>query len=368
MRVAFISAVFPPTQGGMCTVAGAEARAMSRSGTHQIEIFTLQTDDSRQNLVIDRSCDAPVIRLRGFPRISLSGFVPQLLWKLRTCDVVYAHLPAYGFMEVLILWKIFTRRRLVVTLHMDPVGTGFFKYIFKIERIVLRALLRVADRIRVSTQNFSREKIFKNIKREKISIIPFGIDLKRFYPAAKPTNKNIFLFVGRLSRTHYFKGVELLLRAFHVIVQKNFDAELWIVGDGDERAQYERITEKLHISKKVRFFGAVSDDALPEIYRQARVMVLPSTDSSETFGLVLLEAMASGVPVIASDVPGVDQLVVRDVVGKLIDPGNEQELVDALVDACTFPEEWSHRAIAARRHAEQFGDWTTIASRVSDLL
>src|SRR3989338_2496921 len=136
MRIAFVTAVFPPTRGGMCTVATSEAAELSL--TNDVTVFTLRTDNARKDLAVDRAGSGKTVRLLGLPRISLAGFVPQLLWKLWGNDVVYAHLPAYGFMEVLLLWKLITRKRLVVTVHMDPIGVGLFKFLFKAERFVLR--------------------------------------------------------------------------------------------------------------------------------------------------------------------------------------------------------------------------------------
>lgn len=365
MRIAVVSAVYPPTRGGMCTVAAAEAQQLAKH--HAVRVFTLQTDNPRKDLVVDRSSDVPITRLIGLPRISLGGFVPQLFFKLRDSDVVYAELPAYGFMEVLLLWKLITKKRLVVTVHMDPVGVGFYKYLFKIERFVLRTLIQSADAIRISTEQFAKDPLFSKVKKEKITIIPFGIDLKRFR-IEEHKDKFIFLFVGRLSRTHYFKGVELLLRAFKTVAEKNTDTELWIVGDGDERKNYEHLAEKFKIMKRVRFLGAVADDELPHIYRQASVMVLPSTDTSETFGLVLLEAMASGVPVIASRLPGVDTVVNSFDVGQLVEPGDEVELTEVLQHAAEHQDLWRSRSRAARVRAEEYGDWSGIADKIVSLL
>lgn len=365
MRIAFVSAVFPPTRGGMCTVAAAEAIELAKK--HVVTVFTLRTDNPRKDLLIDRAHDFETVRLQGLPRISLGGFVPQLLWHLRSFDAVYAHLPAYGFMEVLILWKLMTRRKLVVTVHMDPIGSGLFKLIFKLERFVLRAVISRADSIRISTEHFSRDSLFGGISQNKISIIPFGIDVNKFNPV-EGEKKTVFLFVGRLSRTHYFKGVELLLRAFKSVLEKNGGAELLIVGDGDERKNYERVAEKLHISRHVTFLGAVSDEELPGVYSRASCFVLPSTDTSETFGLVLLEAMASGVPVIASRLPGVDSVVSDGYSGHLIEPGNETELVNAMNDAAVRKNEWKNFGVNARARALEYGDWKGIAAKIDSLI
>jgi glycosyltransferase involved in cell wall biosynthesis len=300
----------------------------------------------------------------------LAGFVPQLFWHLirGKFDVVYAHLPAYGFMEILLLWKLITRKKLCVTVHMNPQGRGFFKYIFWVEKFIFRALINHADVVRISTDQLGSDELFSGVAKNKISVIPFGVDLEQFHPRNEKKESCVFLFVGRLSRTHYFKGVENLLRAFYEVVQKKKDARLVIVGDGDLRDSYEKIVQKLGINDRVQFLGTVSDDTLPEIYRRASALVLPSTDNSETFGMVLLEAMASGVPVIASRLLGVASVVDDEISGKLVEPCNEAELVRAMLSVAEDPNMWHERGVRARERAEAFGNWKGIVRQLVDVL
>lgn len=367
MKIAYISAVYPPTKGGMCTVAHAEAAALSQA--HDVTVFTLATGDATEDALFDQNSSVRIIRLRGFPKISLSAFVPQLFFMLLKYDVVYAHVPAYGFFEVLFLWKFFTRKKLIVTVHMDPIGTGLvYKVGFFLQKFSYGMVLRVADTIRVSTKRLREAKFLSaEALQNKISVIPFGISLETFFPANKKVG-HVYLFVGRLSKTHYFKGVELLLRAFKKVIHTDLDSELWIVGDGEERQRYEKMSTTLGLQGRVKFLGAVSDEELPSIYRNASVMVLPSTDTSETFGLVLLEAMASGVPVIASRLPGVDELVRDGQVGVLVEPGNQKELEEVLASVSENREVWEVYGEAARKAAQEYGDWTIIAKRISALL
>lgn len=366
MRIACVTAVYPPTRGGMCTVAAAEAEQLAVDNA--VMVYTLRTTNNRADTSVDRSSRATIVRLTGLPRIWISGFVPQLLWQLRKEKIIYAHLPAYGFMGVLLVWKKLFRghRKLVVTLHMDPVGTGWFKIVYSIERFILRALLTSADTIRVSSHRMTESTLLLGLA-QKVQVIPFGVDLTRFH-AGEKTAYPVFMFVGRLSRTHYFKGVKLLLRAFRTAHAARKDAELWIVGDGEERVRYEELARSLKIAPHVKFLGAVSDEDLPGVYRKASALVLPSIDTSETFGLVLLEAMASGVPVIASRLPGVDALVQEGITGALVTPGSESELTDALSGVLQNYTAWLARASVARARAEEYGDWKTIASQIQTLL
>lgn len=365
--LALISAIFPPGRGGMGTVAAEEARALAKLGP--VCVYTLRSGLSKNRNVIGGDFD--LVRLRGWPQISYGGFVPHLLWYLRHHKIVYAELPAYGFLLPLLIWKIIWRGRLVVTVHMDPIGTGWRRAAFWLERFLLKRLIKSADLVRVSNAAFLTSKIIidSGCDLAKVKVIPFGVDLKKFHPlAAAADSSPTFLFVGRLARTHYFKGVDLLLRAFQSVQNQHKAARLLIVGDGDLRAQYETRSRDLGIASQVEFLGAVADQDLPAVYRRAQALVLPSIDSSETFGLVLLEAMASGVPVIASRLPGVDSLLVAGQVGELVEPGNVAELKQAMESVVSNPALWQSYTQAARQHAEQYGDWDNIARQLTELL
>ncbi len=167
------------------------------------------------------------------------------------------------------------------------------------------------------------------------------------------------LFVGGLDRAHAFKGVAVLLKA----VSRVPAAQLFIVGDGDLRSTYEEQTRALGIADRVTFLGAVSDADLPAVYRSANVLVLPSTVRSEAFGVVLLEAMASGVPVIASDLPGVRTVVVHEQTGLLSPLGDAAALAEHLTTMVRDPERVHQMGMAARRRVEERYTWDRIIDR-----
>src|SRR5262249_47181729 len=130
-------------------------------------------------------------------------------------------------------------------------------------------------------------------------------------------------FLARLDRTHYFKGLHLLIDA----VARVPDAVLVVGGDGEWRAQYEaRARDSL--GERAHFVGDVPDEALPAHYRAADVVASPSVDRTEAFGLVILEALACGTPVVASRLPGVRTLVDEGRTGYLVEPGNVDQLAE----------------------------------------
>ena len=164
--------------------------------------------------------------------------------------------------------------------------------------------------------------------RDRLVELPFGVDVKRFVQKKETDFKNetTFLFVGGLNRAHYFKGVEHLISA----KCKVKSAKLLIVGDGDLRSYYRDLAGRLGVHNDVIFAGKSSDEDLPQYYNLANVVVLPSIDKSEAFGIVLTEAMACGKPVIASDLPGVRSVVEHEANGFLVEPKNENILAEKI--------------------------------------
>jgi len=314
MKVAVVVSTYPPYKGGMGNVAKEHADALREAG-HNVSVFT------------PRSLWSPF-------RYGNAAVLPQLIWKLRSFDVVELHYPFFGGAEYVLLWKkIFGRKKkLMVTYHMDTVGTGVFKLIFRLYRkLFLKRILGSADRIIVTSEDYfssSQASSFKNDVR--VRAVPLSVDTKRFAPGDKRQTKTA-IFVGGLDQAHYFKGIDVLLRAFADARKEIPDARLRIVGGGDMLEQYQSKARELQLADSVIFVGRVSDKDLPEMYKQSGFVVLPSLDRSEAFGLVLLEGAATGLPAIASDLPGVRSVIEGGKTGILVAPNNQQALTKEMV-------------------------------------
>ncbi len=165
--------------------------------------------------------------------------------------------------------------------------------------------------------------------REKTRVIPLGIDEEVGAAGATPPNwpkaKLRLLAVGRLS---YYKGFGVLLQALVELP----DASLLLVGNGDGEHGLRTLADASGLAERVRFAGQLDDATLLAAYRAADAFVLPSLDRSEAFGLVLLEAMRAGLPVVASAIQGaaVSEIVVDGKTGLLVPPGNPDALVVAI--------------------------------------
>jgi len=174
-----------------------------------------------------------------------------------------------------------------------------------------KKLLQSADNIIVSSIDYIKNSKIKNLYYKninKFTEINFHINDNYFYKdqVIKDINNIQLLFVGGLDKAHYFKGVEQLIKACAKLEQKNWT--LNIVGNGDLLAKYKKLTETFKLNNKINFLNKISDDKLQKIYQSSDIMILPSLNRNEAFGIVLIEAMSNSNAVIASNLPGVRQV------------------------------------------------------------
>ncbi len=340
MKIAQISAVFPPYKGGIGQVAYFYALELSSQG-EGVVVFTPDYNGKKET-----SGQFAVRYLKPWFAWGKAGFCPQLFWQLSKFDVVQLHFPAFGLAEVVALWKaVGGKGKLFVFYHHDLRGKGWWGRFFSwYKKIVMPFVLRQADKIIVSSFDYARHSDLAGFyakHQDKFVALPFGVREKLMPTDNKPELKQakgipqaekVILFVGGLDRNHYFKGVEVLLRAVSKLKQSvDWAWRLVVVGDGDLRPAYQQLAAELQINDKVFFVGSQTETDLIKFYQLADVLVLPSIDQSEAFGLVLIEAMACGCPVIASNLPGVRWVVNESQAGKLVQPNDADSLKQALV-------------------------------------
>jgi len=244
---------------------------------------------------------------------------------------------------------------LVVTWHSDIVRQ---RAVLPLYGLLLWRLLGQARAIIVPTAQHIASSRFLPAVAHKCRVIPFGIAPQRYQaPQARAAGRalrqqlgarRVVLFVGRLV---YYKGLPFLLRAM-----AGLDATLVLVGAGGHRAWLERLARQAGIAGRVHFAGAVPDEELPAYYQACDVFVLPSTARSEGFGIVQLEAMASGKPVVSTALPtGVAAVNRHGETGLVVPPGDSAALAAAITALLDRPD-WAAALgrQGQRRVAEQF--------------
>ena len=198
-------------------------------------------------------------------------------------------------------------------------------------------------------------------------IVPNGIDTSRFHPDHRPLEQlrtpgmKTLLFVGRMEKR---KGFDILLEAYAQLRRRRADVRLVAVGDGPQREGYERQVDSFGIPD-VLFRGRVSDEMLPRHYAAADVFCSPAL-GGESFGIVLLEAMASGVPVLASAIPGFTAVIEAGKDGLLVPPRQPRVWAQAIETVVNDDELARSMSANGLRTAQRY-DWDRVADEILDV-
>ena len=364
MRIAHITPVFPPYRGGMGTVAYHQARTLARAGD-RVTVFTPRAESARQV-----PAGVEVVELAPLARRGNAACLPQVLTAARNFDLLHLHYPFFGTAELMAARRLMRRPPLVLQYQMDVLGEGWRAHAFRWHRhLLLPLVLGAADQIIVTSADYASSSFLGDRAGTlggKVNVVPGGVDTTTFQPLAHHEARRalglpeapIVLFLSRLDRAHYFKGLHLLLDAILELPE----VALVVGGDGEMRSQYQGQATAL-LGSRAFFAGDIPDADLPAYYSAADVVVVPSVDRTEAFGLVVLEAMACGTPVVAARLPGVRTLVQEDGNGYLVDPRRPAELAAAIARAIG---ERDRLGAAARESALAF-DWEVVTQRLREV-
>ncbi len=266
-------------------------------------------------------------------------------------DVVHAHEPLTPSTG---MWALLAARAPVVgTFHAGPDRALLYDLAAPILRRVAR---RLSVRIAVSER---AAEVARSRLGGTYELIPNGLDVAPFQSVAPadlgPGRK--LLFVGRL---HPRKGFPTAVAAFEILARDRPDLGLVVAGDGAERDAARLLGPELR--SRVRMLGSVPHDRLPSIYAACDLYIGPAA-GGESFGYVLLEAMAAGLPVVASDIPGYREVVHDGEEGLLVPPGDATAMADAAGRVLEDPELSERLGAAGRRRARTY-DWSVLTPRI----
>lgn len=272
-------------------------------------------------------------------------------------DIVHVHEPAVPLVGLAALST--SVAPVVTTHHAWAASPGLYGVVGPLLRRRVRA---AAARIAVSPAAAEHHAAALGLHVGDFRIIPNGVDVGRFAEAT-PLDRlqgdgPVLLFVGRLEER---KGLEHAVTAFAHLKARHPDLRLVVVGDGPERERCQRLLPA-GLRVDVDFLGRVSDADLPRCYASADVYVSPAT-GGESFGIVLLESLAAGTAVVASDLPGFRSVVEDGRTAHLVPPGDARALADA-VDALLANPSLREAQVAAGREAVEEFDWPWVAARL----
>jgi phosphatidylinositol alpha-mannosyltransferase len=358
MRILFVSPFDFSCPGGVnehILHLDAEYRKLG----HQTRILAPRSPgeaESDDGHVVKLGVAVPIPANGSTARITLSPFVSgkvKDLLRRERFDIVHLHEPLAPMLPQLAL------------LHSRSVNVGTFhaarahNWGYLSARPLLSLLFaKLHGRIAVSPA--ALESIARYFPGY-YELIPNGIDVQRFRPDVPPIaqfGRPTLLFVGRFNESR--KGLRYLIEALALVRREFPDVLLLVVGPGDP-ARYARQLERHELVDHVRFTGPVADEVLPAYYTACDVFCAPAT-GGESFGIVLLEAMASGKPVVATDIRGFRFVLRHGIEGLLVERKNPEVLALALVHLLADPALRERLGKAGRQRAEQFS-WAAIAQR-----
>lgn len=360
--------------GGTELAAYHLAREMERRG-HQVEVFTTARDSrsvvEEDTVTIHRYATQFRVASANFSWGLLRG--PQKVG----VDLAHAHynMPYADYSALL-----YARKRgvpLVLTYHADAPDSGgsFLRNGLQsfYNRHLLPQVLEEADIIITTSQSYMEESPHLDSHREKIRVVPNGINLEDFQttlPKSEcrerlglPRDKVIILFFGNLVP---YKGPEVLLRAFEEVHEDYEEVLLLYVGRGPLRGELQTLSRELKVGEDVMFAGYVSDQEKALYYQAADIFCLPSVNRAEAFGIVNLEAMASALPIVASHLGGIPDIVREKENGLLFEPGKVEELTRALRFLVENPDERRRMGRAGRQMVEDYS-WMKIAGETEKI-
>lgn len=362
MKIAILVWGFPPKR-----LAGAEiaayniARHLARKG-YEVHVITsldkgLPKEGVEQGFHVHRI---------GFPKIKFLGiaiFRFKILLTLRKVNPDLVHGQGTG-----ISWSAFFAKKLlkkpyIVWRRGIDIGLdGLFT------RPLSRLVIKKADAVIALTEDMKRE--IQAINNREVLVIPNGIDFERFHNLSRDemryklqagADERLVVFVGRFRPE---KGVRYLIEAMEIIRRKSQNVRLILIGEGPEEEDLKRLVEQLNLRDCIDFLGQVPNEEVPHYMAASDVFVLPSL--AEGFPNVILEAMASGLAIVATKVSGLPEIIEDGGNGFLVESKNSEQIAEKVLLLLNDDELRERISKNNREKAEDYS-WESVIERLEKI-
>ena len=327
---------FPPVRGGIEYHINTLANGLKKRGV-DVRILVSNTTHKLQ---VTAHNDIVVAKAPQWGRFYSAPLTPSFHWYLRrfgkTADIIHFHHPNPTAEISYLLAGL--NKKTVVTYHSDIIRQDKLGKLYSPFR---KRFLTAADRIIATSPNYIQTSTILKRFKHKCTVIPLGINIDRFLSKGsfgetekikrRYGNQPIILFVGRF---RYYKGLHLLISAM-----KEVPAKLLLIGTGPEETKLKNIVARNRIEDKICFLGELPDDVVNQYYKACDIFVLPSHLRSEAFGIVQIEAMCCGKPVICTELgTGTSFANINQQTGVTVRPNDVSALSNAIMDLIENPK------------------------------
>jgi len=377
-RICLVTHYFPPHKGGIEQVSYEQSKRLTKSG-YQIDVLTSKFEGRNTNPIkgikIHHYPSLNVAKRFGvpYPIISFKAYktFTQLIKK---CDLVHAHGHVYmsSYMAGMVAKKY--KKPFIVTQHNTFIDyQSFLNIIEQLNDFIIgKSVLKHANKVITVSKETMKYVLKLGADKTKMSVIYNGVDTDYFRPVNKgesreklglPKNRKIILSIRRLV---YKNGLDTLIESVPLLTRDHPDLLFVVAGKGPSRKLIEDRIKELGIDANIKLTGFVPDRLLPVYYDAADYFILPSA-SGEGLPLVLLEAMACGLPVIATTVGGTPEIIKHMKNGVLVPPRNPEAMAETMAKLLSEERLGATIGEEARRIVEDRFTWEKNLHQLQDI-
>ena len=372
MKIAMLVPYYFPHFGGTEKYVKDLSMELASRG-HEVTVISNNVPKEAGAPAEEKSDGITIKRLKAMNFVYLPVSFEFNLKMLDGFDLVHTHCPSFGFARAV-------RNRLkiphVVTYHCDTtmsekfLGVKMPKFVINavefLTNLYAKIILPKVDAIITTTESYaSTSPVMKHFPHHAI---PIGIHYELFDASRRKQgiteekrDRKKVLFLGRLAAN---KGIDYLLHAIPLVLKEVPDAKFVICGEGEEKPHVEAYIDEVGVRDRIEFLGKVNLDEMVKLYSTCAMFVFPSINRLEAFGIVQLESMACYTPVIASNIPGVNNVMDPGKSGLLVEPRDSKALAEAIVKILKDPELAKSMGICGRRLVEEKYNWKAIGDRI----
>lgn len=352
-KILQVGKFYPPVVGGIETTMQDICNGINASGltcdvlcSNSIKSFQLDILDSK----------ARIYRTKSYGKVANTSITPQMIYFLRnigkTYDIIHLHLPD-PMANLALLCANLHDKIVILHWHSDIIKQ---KYLLQLYKPLQSWLLKRANVIIGTSPKYIKQSPFLKAYQDKCVAIPSGIQSPQSIQSSPIRNPKLLFALGRLVG---YKGFEYAIKMMQYLPQ---DYCLCIGGKGELESSLKALVSDLNLNHRISFLGFIADKDLPELYAKSGIFILSSITKNEAFGLVQIEAMSHGVPVVSCSIEGsgVDWVNQNGYSGIVVPPKDPKALAQAVLEISKNYDFYSKNAI--QRFQEHFTKEKMISS------